>query len=281
MGYELLVLDIDGTVTNSEKKVLPKTREAVFQIQRMGVKVVLASGRPPEGVLPVAGELGFDRYGSYILAFNGGKILDVRTGRCVFEKCLPRHLPGCLWEEAVRNQIGMAAYRTGTIVAGTEPDAYMLQESRITGMPVEYRKDFKRYVDFSVNECLLTGEPEMLENLEPVLTRKYFHEVQIFHSEPFYLEVVPKNIDKAYGLKYLLERLKISWEKVVCCGDSYNDINMIRHAGLGVAMANAPEEIQAMAGYITTADNDHDGIAEVIEKFFLSGGSGSVRERLF
>lgn len=78
-----------------------------------------------------------------------------------------------------------------------------------------------------------------------------------------------------------MERLKISWEKVVCCGDSYNDINMIRHAGLGVAMANAPEEIQAMAGYITTADNDHDGIAEVIEKFFLSGGSGSVRERLF
>ena len=119
MGYELLVLDIDGTVTNSEKKVLPKTREAVFQIQRMGVKVVLASGRPPEGVLPVAGELGFDRYGSYILAFNGGKILDARTGRCVFEKCLPRHLPGCLWEDAVRNQIGMAAYRTGTIVAGT------------------------------------------------------------------------------------------------------------------------------------------------------------------
>ena len=54
MGYEMLVLDIDGTVTNSEKKVLPKTREAVFQIQRMGVKVVLASGRPPEGVLPEA-----------------------------------------------------------------------------------------------------------------------------------------------------------------------------------------------------------------------------------
>ena len=72
MNYELLVLDIDGTVTNSEKQVLPRTKEAILRIQKAGVKVVLASGRPPEGVFPVARELGFETYGSYILSFNGG-----------------------------------------------------------------------------------------------------------------------------------------------------------------------------------------------------------------
>ena len=105
MKYELLVLDIDGTVTNSQKEVLPETREAVRRIQKAGIKVVLASGRPPEGVFPIARELGFEKYESYILSFNGGKILDVRTGECIFEKVLPGYLPGRLWEDAVRNQV--------------------------------------------------------------------------------------------------------------------------------------------------------------------------------
>ncbi len=268
MNYELLVLDIDGTVTNSEKKVLPRTREAILRIQQKGIKVVLASGRPPEGVFPIARELGFEQYGSYILAFNGGRILDVKTGECVFEKTLPRHLPGRLWEDAVKNGIGMAAYQPGRIVAGTRPDSYMELESRISGMPLEYHENFKQYANFSVNECLLTGDPDVLDNLEPVFAHKYFHEAEVFHSEPFYLEVVPKHVDKAYGLKDLLKRLQIPPERMVCCGDSFNDRAMIQHAGLGVAMRNAPEPIRAVADYVTERDNDHDGIAEVIEMFF-------------
>ncbi len=268
MNYRLLVLDIDGTVTNSEKQVLPRTKEAILRIQKAGVKVVLASGRPPEGVFPVARELGFETYGSYILSFNGGKILDVRTGQCVFEKCLPRHLPGRLWEDAVRHKLGFAAYRAGAIVAGTKPDRYLDMESRIMGMPVEYHEDFKRHVDFPVNECLITGEPGVLENLEPVFSGKYFHEAEVFHSEPFYLEVTPKNVDKAYGLKYLLRILKISREEMVCCGDSFNDVAMLQYAGVGVAMANAPDPVRRIADYVTVNDNDHDGIKEVIQRFF-------------
>lgn len=268
MKYQLLVLDIDGTVTNSEKRVLPRTRDAVIRIQKAGVKVVLASGRPQEGVFPVARELGFESYGSYILSFNGGKILDVRTGQCMYEKCLPRSLPGRLWEDAKKHGIGLAAYRTGAIIAGTGPDPYLDLESRIMGMPVEYRGDFRTYVNFPVNECLITGEPDMLENLEPVFSRKYFHEAEVFHSEPFYLEVTPKNVNKAYGLKYLLKLLRIPRERMVCCGDSFNDVTMIQYAGLGVAMANAPDPIQAIADYVTVRDNDHDGIEEVIERFF-------------
>ncbi len=268
MDYELLVLDIDGTVTNSEKQILPKTKDAIFRIQKAGVKVVLASGRPPEGVFPIAKELEFEKPGSYILAFNGGKILDVRTKKCVFEKCLPHYLPGRLWKHAVKNKMGMAVYQTGKIIAGTEPDLYMKMESKITGMPVEYHSDFRSYVDFPVNECLITGEPDILENLQPVFLHKYYHEAEIFHSEPFCLEITPKNIDKAYGLKYLLKHLGIPWKRMVCCGDSFNDIAMLRYAGLGIAMANAPDAVKAYADYVTVQDNAHDGIEELINLFF-------------
>ena len=100
LDYELLVLDIDGTVTNTEKEVTDRTREAVIQIQKKGVKVVLASGRPPQGVYPVARTLGLGKYDSFLLAFNGGRIIRLNTGECVFEKRLPRHIPKRLCKDA-------------------------------------------------------------------------------------------------------------------------------------------------------------------------------------
>lgn len=268
MGYELLVLDIDGTVTNSEKEVMSRTRDEVIRIQKQGVKVVLASGRPPEGIFPVARTLQIDRHDSYLLAFNGAKIIHMQTGKCIFEKHLPAHIPGRLLKDAKKYGIGIAAYAKGTILAGTMPDRYLKLESRISGMPIEYHRDLGTKRGLVVNQCILTGDPDTLDTIEPILYHKYFHEAEIYHSEPFYLEVSPKNVDKAYGLKYLLRILDISWEKIVCCGDSYNDIRMLQYAGKGIAMKNAPKAVKVVADFITEKDNDHDGIADVVRKFF-------------
>lgn len=266
--YRLLVLDIDGTVTNSKKEVTPKTREQIIRLQREGVKVVLASGRPPEGVFPIAKVLQLEQFDSYLLTFNGGKIIHLKTGKCIFEKHLPMHIPKRLAGDAKTHGIGMAAYGKGVILAGTVPDSYLKLESEISKMPIEYHENLAADLNQTVNQCILTGEPELLEEVEPVLFGKYFHEAQIFHSEPFYLEVSPKNVDKAYGLKHLLRFLGISREKMVCCGDSYNDIRMLQYAGVGIAMKNAPKSVKVVADYVTENDNDHDGIAEVIGRFF-------------
>lgn len=267
MDYELLVLDIDGTVTNSKKEITSRTREAVIQIQKKGIKVVLASGRPPKGVYPVARALQLEEHDSYLLTFNGGRILRMKTGECMFGKRLPLHIPKRLQKDARLHGIGMAAYGEKVIYAGTMPDKYLEFESSISRMPIEYHEKLGSGLDFAVNQCILTGEPEVLERVEPILFHKYYHEAQIFHSEPFYLEVSPKNVDKAYGLKYLLQALGIPREKMVCCGDSYNDISMLQYAGLGIAMENAPEQVKMVADAVTEKDNDHDGIVEVIERF--------------
>ena len=83
MDYNLLVLDIDGTVTNSQKKVLPKTKEAILNLQKQGVPVAIASGRPTRGIVNIAEELEFEKYGSYVLAFNGARIVNWRTKECI------------------------------------------------------------------------------------------------------------------------------------------------------------------------------------------------------
>lgn len=268
MKYKLLVLDIDGTVANSKKEIDDKTREAIIRLQEKGVPVAIASGRPPQGVSKVAERLEFQKFGSYIMPFNGARIINYKTKECVYSKTLPLHLPAKLCQDARDNGIGIITYRGDEIIAGTAVDQYMEIEAGINGIPVIYHEDFKSYVNFPVNKCLITGDGRDLEALEPEFAQKYFHEAQVFRSEPYFLEITPKNVDKAYCLRHLLDILGIRREEMVCCGDSFNDVSMIQFAGLGVAMANAQDKVKAVADYITENDNDHNGVAEVIEKFF-------------
>ena len=137
MEYKFLVLDIDGTVTNSQKEITPKTREAIIRLQEKGVPVAIASGRPPKGVYKVADCLCFQDFGSYILPFNGARILNYKTKECVFEKTLPLSLPARLWRDAVENRLGIITYRDEAIYSGTEPDEYMAIEAGINDIPIE------------------------------------------------------------------------------------------------------------------------------------------------
>ena len=86
MAKKILVLDLDGTLTNSQKEVSPKTREAIMKMQQAGHIVALASGRPTEGIRQIAELLELKTYGGYILAFNGARIIDCRTGEVVFQQ---------------------------------------------------------------------------------------------------------------------------------------------------------------------------------------------------
>ena len=136
MRYKLLVLDIDGTVTNSKKEVTEKTKKAIIELQERGIPVAIASGRPPQGVYKVAETLELDRFGSYILPFNGARILNFQTRECVYEKTLPMHLPARLWKDALENGIGIITYEKDEILSGTEPDKYMEIEAKINQLPI-------------------------------------------------------------------------------------------------------------------------------------------------
>lgn len=265
MAYELLVMDLDGTLTNSEKKITPKTKDALFRIQQEGVHIALASGRPTPGVIGLAEELELEKYGGYILSYNGAHVMRMDTKEVVFQNVIPPELIEPLYQAALAEHIGIISYSSNEIICGTEIDEYMQMESRITGLPIHKVENFPAFIDFPVNKCLMTAEGSYMEQ---VLERmqKRFPELNLFRSEPYYLEVMPKDVDKAYSLSRLLEHTELNRKQMICCGDGFNDISMIRYAGLGVAMANAQPEVKKEANYIT-ASNDEDGIAQVIEKF--------------
>ena len=267
--YELLVLDIDGTLTNSKKEITPRTKEVLMRIQKAGKRLVIASGRPTAGILSIADELHLDEYNGFILAFNGGRIINYTTGEIVYNRTIPLELLPEIYRYSKELGTGILTYTESEIVLGNEPDRYSELESRICKIPIRQVEDFVKFVDFPINKFLMTGEPELIFKAQSVMREKFGWVLNIFRSEPFYLEIVPQSIDKANSLARLVEHLGMKREQMICCGDGFNDRSMIEFAGLGVAMENAQEEVKAAADYIT-ASNDKDGIVEVVEKFILS-----------
>ena len=89
MAYRMIVLDLDGTLTNRDKVITPRTKEALLKLKSQGGTIVLASGRPTYGIMPLARELGLTEDGGYILSFNGGRVIESRTGEAVFAKEVP------------------------------------------------------------------------------------------------------------------------------------------------------------------------------------------------
>lgn len=279
MKYQMLVLDIDGTLTTSDKTISPATLEALLRLQQEGFYVVLASGRPTAGILPYANLLRLEEFGNYILSFNGAKILNVRTNEVIYDKTLPESVIPILYQEALDSHIGLISYEGDDVIAATPIDQYMEYEARINQISIREVNDFPSYVTFPVNKCLMTGEPEHLLTVEKRLKDRFHGFLSIYRSEPFFLEIMPQNIDKAKSLQRLLNALGLTQEQMICCGDGFNDVSMIEFAGLGVAMANAQEIVKQSADYITSSNNE-DGIVAVIEKFIKPTNINQTNEHI-
>ena len=267
MNYKIIVLDLDGTLTNSKKEISKPTLDALIDIQERGYKVVIASGRPTPGVLPLAKEVQLDKFGGYVLSYNGAKIIDCRTNEVIYQKTLPGEVIPELYNAAVESNVGIISYDNDYVIVGRELDKYIELEARINHIPLKKVDNFAEYIDYPVNKCLMTGEHEVLLEVQKKLQNKYKSLLSIYFSEPFFLEIMPQNIDKAHSLIKLLNTIGITSEEMVCCGDGFNDISMIEIAGLGVAMENAQDAVKQAADFITYS-NDDDGILHVIKKFF-------------
>lgn len=268
MSEKILVLDIDGTLTTSSKEISPETKRGLKMIQERGHIVMLASGRPTPGMLRYAKELELAKYGGYLLSFNGARIINCKTGEIVYQRTMPLDIIPALFEYAKAHDCGIISYEGDEVIAGNGIDEYIELEARINGMPVREVENFADYITFDVNKCLMTAPPEKAEICVKELQEKFGDILSIYRSEPFFIEIMPQNVDKAASLDRMLESVGLTKDDAICCGDGYNDITMIAYAGVGVAMANARDEVKAVADYVTKS-NDEDGLVDVIDKFIL------------
>ena len=270
MQYEMIVLDLDGTLTNRDKIITPRTKADLIEAMERGKKVVLASGRPTYGVMPLARELRLADYGGYILSYNGGVIMDCRTEEMVFARMLPKGSNHRIMELALQNRVDFLTDDGEVILTSNEENPYAKIESSINHLRLHQLEidEFFAKVDFPVPKFLFVDDGDYLASVEPKVKAALGRDFSVYRSEPYFLEILPQGVDKAQSLERLLEVTGLKREQMIACGDGYNDLTMIRFAGLGVAMENAVLPVRKAADYIT-ASNNEDGVGLVVEKFML------------
>ncbi len=267
--FKALALDIDGTLLNSKKEVTPTVLQAVRSLQEQKVPVMIASGRPEQGIRHVAQAIGMHEYGGYVLSFNGGKITEFKTGEVVYNTTIPvEYNKEILTYAANIEGAAILTYDADSILTETPDDKYVQVEANVVKMPVEKVDSMEERVTFPVNKFLIVGEPAILQPQVEPMAKAFAGRLNVFQSEPFFIEVVPMGIDKAKSLDYLLNSLELKGEELVACGDGGNDVTMVAYAGMGVAMNNACDAVKEVADHIT-ASCDEDGVAVAIDKFFL------------
>lgn len=270
MKYKLLVLDVDGTLLNDRKELTSRTVAALLKAQQMGVHIVLASGRPTGGVMPLAEALELNHYGGFILSYNGGQIINVQTGELLFEKRIDPEMIPYLTRKAKENGFAIFTYHKDFILTDSPDNPHVREEAALNNMRVVSTDDFAEAVDFAPCKCVLTSDNEKrLVSLENHWKRRLNGILEAFRSEDYFLEVAPQFINKGNTLAVLMERLKVTTEEVMAIGDGVADVPMLQLAGLSVAMGNARDSVKACAD-VTTLPNEADGAAVAIERAILA-----------
>ena len=268
MSIKVIATDLDGTLTNSKKEITPRTQQAMEKAMDLGVKVVLASGRPYYGVKNLAQQLKLEQRGGYILCFNGAKLVNCQTREVLFEQTIPQQEIEVLDYLARHYHAAILTYTDDTILTTNPDDEYVKKEWKITGMKLQKVETFSQVVTFPVNKCIMVGEGSHMAQVEQQVQLAVGGRLSVYRSEPFFLEIMPAGINKARSLEFLLSSLGCDKDELMAFGDGYNDLSMIGFAGLGVAVANAQKVILDAADYVS-ASNDEDGVAQAVEKFVL------------
>lgn len=270
MKYKMLVLDVDGTLLNDNKEVSKRTLATLRKVQQMGVRIMLASGRPTYGLLGLAKMLELDTYNGYVMAYNGGQVIRAADGEVIFERRINPELIPYLEKKADKNGFGILTYNEDCIVTNMPDNPHIKAEAELNGMKIVYEEHFSIAIDFIPCKCMLVSDDEeALVGLENHWKRRLDGVLDVFRSEPFFLEVVGCRVNKANTLAAVMEMEGIKTDDIVVFGDGVADVTMLQLASLGIAMDNAPGSVKRCADYITLSNNE-DGVAVAVEKAFLA-----------
>ena len=266
MKYKLIVLDVDGTMLNSNREVTKRTAQTLRKVQQMGIRVALASGRPTYGILPLAQAIDLGVYDGYIISYNGAQVMEARTGQIIFERRIDPQMVPYLEKKAQKMGFTMAYYDGNEVVSTDITNPHIIDEAEMNGMTLRQDEILSLSMDDWPAEIMLVSDDEdALTSLEQHMQRHLNGVMDTIHSNPYYLEIVGYQVGKSYAMSALVQKLGIQMSEVLAIGDGAADINMIQMAGTGVAMANATVGVRRCADF-TTLSNDQDGAALAIEK---------------
>ena len=271
LNYKLIATDMDDTLLNKDQEISIENEESIIDVQKKGVIFVLASGRPSFAMFEYAKKLQMDRFGGYILAFNGGELINFKNNELVFQQGLDKKDIEIIYNISKKLDLTMLLYQDDTVFATSEATEALV-EAKLCKMKFQKFEALKELEKFGVTKtakCMIVGNPELVKNAEKYMKKLYGNDYFIAISKPIFLEIANKNVNKGKTLDRLGKILQIKTEEMIAVGDSGNDRPLLEIVGMPVAVANAPEEIKNLSKFVSTS-NDENALKTVIDKFFGS-----------
>lgn len=264
MKYKMIAIDLDDTLLSGDLSISQINRQAISHAVSMGVKVTISTGRMFRSTLPYVEQLKLD---VPVITYQGALIKNAMSEEVVLARPLPLDISLDIIEESRKHGVHIQVY-IGDDYFFDKYNGYSQLYYDLSGIE---GKAVRRLEDFLVEaplKVLIMDSPETISYLTGLYADMFKGRAEITISKSNYLEFTNIEANKGSALEHLAQSLGIKREEVIAIGDGYNDISMIKYAGLGVAMGNAPLDVKKYADFITCSNEDN-GVAHVIKKFVL------------
>lgn len=268
MAIKLIALDLDGTLLTSDKRISEANKKALQAARDRGVYVVLTTGRPLQAIGTFLEELDLLGEGQYSITFNGGLVQE-NTGRVLDKIGFTINEVRAIRQVTNQLDLPLDILHGGDVYSlpAVHDSLYLTANPLLNKIEIS---DADLPEDFVYNKAVSAVAADFLDGQIPKIPRELYDRFEIFKSRDMLLEWSPKGVHKANGLAKLIGHLGIDQSEVMACGDEGNDLSMIEWAGLGVAMANATDEIKSAANLVLPKTNDEDGIAWAVEHYVVN-----------
>ncbi|MDE6408591.1 MAG: Cof-type HAD-IIB family hydrolase [Anaeroplasmataceae bacterium] len=263
---KLCTIDLDGTLFDNQKRISDENKQAIWNAKNNGCKIVIATGRPYHGVLPVLKELNLISENDYVICYNGAKVFNTKNLEIIFSSTISGKTIKELYDESKRLNTYFHAFKKNEDLITDIHNPYTDVEVRINKIMdhIVQFQDIRDEEEFL--KCMMVGEDSCVTSAMKDLNPKYYEEYSVVRSSPIFLEFLNKKTNKGTALEALAKYLNILPSETMAIGDAGNDLAMIEKAGIGVAMENSFKEVKKVANFITTSNED-SGVAKALNRF--------------
>ena len=261
MGYKLIALDIDGTIRSDDYPLSQRTRRAIAGAREQGVVVTLATGRMFAAAVRASSELCID---APIVSFQGAQVSDPNTGEVLWQTTLTPQMASDALDALDRWGLDVMAYHGGEVYVA-EMSHWIEGYGERQSVDVQVVGDLRKVAPLGFTRFVVVGDEERIRDLESHLIATFHSRLHVTRSLPYFCEILHPQGGKHKALGWLCRKLGIRSDETIAFGNGYNDVHMIRWAGLGVAIDGAVPEVLAVADRVAPPI-EQDGAAQVIEE---------------
>ncbi len=255
-NIKAIILDLDGTLLDDNKKISDKTIEFLIQIRR-DIKIIPASARQFCTIKPYLEKLDLLNDDNYTICFNGSLVVSNKEDE-LFSSYIDKNVVVEIDDFILDNNIDWT---------------YYLYDNRLLRKDIS---DIKEFVNKNnIYKIVGISTPEVIDKIRNNLPKCILDNLEITSSELNRIEFVNKGMTKVKAIELLLNKIDIDKENVVAIGDGDNDIDMIKYVGCGIAMLNSPKIVKENADIVTKYSNNEDGVYYAIKEILSEGSDGN------